>query len=149
MCCIPFHCASERKCVNECVCACMRCYHSALLPVYSENHVTEFPKSIGNLRLLRYLVAHSNRLSSLPSSFASLTALRQLDLSRNKIRALPEDSIVSLELEVLRLIANDIKARVCVCCASALMCVLLLGLLYVWLVVCCVVCVCSVVCVCC
>lgn len=76
----------------------------------SRNNLSSLPKTIGNLRVLKWLTLHRNLLSSVPDSICWLSSLVTLDLSRNKLSSVPEDIGNLSSLRKLDLSANKISS---------------------------------------
>mmetsp|Transcript_14743 Transcript_14743/g.33122 ORF Transcript_14743/g.33122 Transcript_14743/m.33122 type:complete len:251 (+) Transcript_14743:132-884(+) len=57
----------------------------------SYNHIIEIPPQIGELIMLRELIASFNKINNLPPQIGKLKRLRRLLLNSNKIKHIPED----------------------------------------------------------
>jgi len=83
-----FSCPSEKMvCFPDEICSSLPQLKTLNL---SHNHLTQLPKSIGQLSALSQLNLSHNHLTSLPESFGQLSALTELNLEHNQLTSLPE-----------------------------------------------------------
>jgi Leucine rich repeat len=75
----------------------------------NDKGLNNIPKSITNLRDLRYLFLENNHLTSLPDTIGNLTNLCYLNIGGNQIDCLPESIINLSKLNGLWLVGNPLK----------------------------------------
>eukprot|EP01035_Chromulina_nebulosa_P016152 gene16152-21408_t len=75
----------------------------------SYNHLTEIPSQIGEMIMLREIVASFNKIVRIPREIGRLKRLKRLLLNSNRLKKLPDEIGQLEQLEELILSENSIE----------------------------------------
>mmetsp|Transcript_15957 Transcript_15957/g.21985 ORF Transcript_15957/g.21985 Transcript_15957/m.21985 type:complete len:274 (-) Transcript_15957:1816-2637(-) len=75
----------------------------------SYNHITEIPSQIGEMIMLRELVASFNKIVRIPKEIGTLKRLKKLYLNSNRLKKLPEEVGLLEMLEELIVSENSLE----------------------------------------
>lgn len=82
--------------------------HSLLVLNVSRNQLVSIPPDVGNLVMLRELLAANNRIASLPKEISFCAQLRKLNLHRNFLTELPRELQHCERLEEIDASSNEL-----------------------------------------